>query len=323
VRSDRLLAMLLTLQSRGTATAPELAERLEVSVRTVYRDVEALSAAGVPVYTEQGRGGGIKLLSGYRTDATGLTPSEARTLFAFSGRGVLPDDAADRELRSAFRKLLAALPEHQRAEAERAQERILVEPRPWMRRGSEKVPCLPVVQQAVVSGERLSLDYHAARRPRPGNYVVDPVGLVVKAGVWYLVGYSKGEPRMFRVSRIRFAEPAGPADLPADAPSLAELWDKMRARFEQPGGGVRVRVEVPSERVGMVLGTCSAEMVDQPERHPHPQEPRHETLVITFRSTNHAWWTLAALAEEVQVIDPPEVRDALVRIAETTLRRYR
>ena len=323
VRSDRLLAILLTLQARGGVTASELAERLEVSVRTVYRDVEALSAAGVPVYTERGRGGGIRLLPGYRTDATGLTPAEARSLFAFSGRGVLPDDTADRQLRSAFRKLLAALPESQRAEAERAEQRILVEPRPWMRRGSERVPALPVVQQAVLGGERLRLRYHASGRSEPGEYAVDPVGLVVKAGVWYLVAYSRGEPRMFRMSRIREAEPAGPARLPPDVPPLAELWERMRARFEQPGGGVRVEALVDRGRAGRVLGFCSSELIDRPDVRPHPDRPDRDVLALTFRTMVHAWVALAPLADDVEVIGPPDVRDELVRIAEVTLRRYR
>lgn len=322
MRSDRLLAILLTLQARGRATAPELAERLEVSVRTVYRDVEALSSAGVPVYTERGRGGGIRLLPGYSTDATGLTPAEARSLFAFSGRGVFPDDAADRNLRSAFRKLLAALPEGHRAEAERAEQRILVEPSPWMRRGGEPVPWLAVVQDAVLGGERLRLRYRASGRSQPKDYEVDPVGLVVKAGVWYLVAYNLGSPRMYRVGRVRAAEPAGPAELPPDVPPLEELWDRMRASFERPGGGVRIELASPKNRIAWVLGACSAELTEQPERREHPDQPDHEILTLTFRSEAHAWMMLASQADFVQVIGPPEVRDQLVRNARSTLRRY-
>ena len=322
MRSDRLLAILLTLQARGEVTAPELAERLEVSVRTVYRDVDALSSAGVPVYTERGRGGGIRLLAGYKTDATGLTPDEARSLFTFSGRGVFTEDNADRHLRSAFRKLLAALPEERRAEAERVEERILVEPRPWMRRGGERVPWLPLVQDAVLAGERLRLRYQASGRKEPRDYEVDPVGLVVKAGVWYLVAYSQEEPRMYRVGRIRDAKAIGPAVLPADVPSLEDLWDRMRASFERPGGGVRVELVVPRNRTAWVLGICSSELVERPERREHPDQPDHEILTLSFRSETHAWMMLAAQADYVQVVEPPEVRDELVRNAKMTLRRY-
>lgn len=323
MRSDRLLAILLTLQVRGRITAPELAAQLEVSVRTVYRDVEALSSAGVPVYTEQGRHGGIVLMPGYRTDATGLTAAEARALFAFSGRGTMTDEATDRDLRSAFRKLLAALPEGQRDEAQRAGERILVEPRPWGRRGGEATPALPAVQLAVLGGRRLRLRYHAAGRPEPGDYEVDPVGLVVKAGVWYLVAYRDEEPRMFRVSRIREAEGGEPARLPPDAPPLAELWDRMRSRFEHPGGGVTVVVSVPRARAGRVLGFASFQLTDRPARRPHPERPDQEVLELAFRSVEHAWYALAPLADDVEVLEPDEVREELVRVAEATLRRYR
>jgi predicted DNA-binding transcriptional regulator YafY len=342
VRSDRLLAILLTLQARGRATAPQLAEQLEVSVRTVYRDVEALSSAGVPVYTEQGRGGGIALLAGYRTDATGLTPAEAQALFTFSGRGVLADDAGDRHLRAAFRKLLAALPESQRAEAERAEQRILVEPRPWRRRAGEPVPTLPAIQKAVLAGERLRMEYQSANRTEPRTYDVDPVGLVVKAGIWYLVAYRDGEPRMFRVGRARRAEPVGPAQLPADVPTLAELWDHLRLRFEQPGGGVRVDLVVPRDKVGWVIGACSDQLIDRPERQPvaathrddsaavhvEPSDPSDgtagcERLILTFRTAQHAYLALAPVADTVDVIAPGEVRDDLVRLAEAIIARHR
>lgn len=343
MRSDRLLAILLTLQARGRATAPQLAEQLEVSVRTVYRDVEALSSAGVPVYTEQGRGGGIALLAGYRTDATGLTPAEAQALFTFSGRGVLADDAGDRHLRAAFRKLLAALPESQRAEAERAEQRILVEPRPWRRRGGEPVPMLPAIQQAVLTGERLRMEYQAAGRTEPRTYDVDPVGLVVKAGIWYLVAYRDGEARMFRVGRARRAEPVGPAQLPADVPPLAELWDHLRLRFEQPGGGVRVELVVPRDKVAWVIGACSDQLIDRPEREAessamHPggygavqvEAPatadgpiEHDRITLTFRTAQHAHLALAPVADTIDVVSPEEVRENLVRLAEAIIARHR
>lgn len=322
MRSDRLLAILLTLQARGRATAPELAERLEVSVRTVYRDVEALSSAGVPVYTEQGRGGGICLLAGYRTDATGLTRDEARALFTFSGRGVFGDTGQDRALQSAFRKLLAALPEAQQAQAAQAEERILVEPRPWGRRRTDHAPALATIQQAVLAGERIRMRYRAAGRAEPGEYLLDPVGLVVKAGVWYLVAYRDGESRMFRLSRVVDAEPAGPARLPADVPPLDELWDQMRSRFEQPGGGVQATVAVGSDDVGRLLGTVNTYLIDRPERRSDPERPDHELVVLTFRAIPQAAVALLPLVELSEVVDPPELRDELARMARVALDRY-
>src|SRR2546423_5095142 len=148
MRSDRLLSLLLLLQGRGRLPARELAARLEVSERTIHRDVEPLSGAGVPVYAERGRRGGVALLPGYRTDVSGLTGSDAQALFIFAGRGTLADLGLERDLRGALRKLMAALPEPQRPGAVQAQERVLVEPRGWMRR-AEELPHLATVQAAV------------------------------------------------------------------------------------------------------------------------------------------------------------------------------
>src|SRR5258708_23043960 len=131
MRSDRLLSIMLLLQTRGRMSARDLAKRLEGSERSIYRDVDALSAAGVPIYTERGRHGGCELLAGFRSDLTGLTSDEARALFVFTGRGTLGDLGLEGHLRAALRKLLASLPEPHRPEAPRAQQRVVVHPRGW------------------------------------------------------------------------------------------------------------------------------------------------------------------------------------------------
>src|SRR5437899_294031 len=161
MRSDRLVSVLLLLQAHGRLSARDLAGRLEVSERTIHRDVEALSAAGVPVYAERGRHGGIALLPGYRTDVSGLTSAEARALFVFAGRGTLADLGLEGELRSALRKLLSVLPEPHRPGAERAADRVVVDPRGWMR-SRDDLPHLATVQEAVWRDRRLRIRY---RRP--------------------------------------------------------------------------------------------------------------------------------------------------------------
>ena len=176
VRSDRLLATLLLLQSHGRLPAPEIARRLEVSRRTVSRDVEALSAAGVPVYCERGRNGGVALLEGYRTDVTGMTDEELRALVALGSSA--DGGALGSSLASASRKLLAALPDARRAGVDRARRRLLVEHQGW-RRAPEELPALPALDAALVADERVRLQYatgdaaHATvahRRPvRPGQ----------------------------------------------------------------------------------------------------------------------------------------------------------
>ncbi|MER6301607.1 HTH domain-containing protein, partial [Kitasatospora sp. NPDC001539] len=209
MKADRLLSILLLLQTRGRVPATELAERLEVSVRTIYRDVESLSAAGVPVFTERGRHGGINLLPGYRTDVTGLTADEARALFVLSAQGAHSDLGLDGALGSALRKVMAALPAPHRPAAERVSERILVDPARWMQGpqpGAGSGPDLGELQYAVFADRRLRLCYRHSGTPAPVEYTVDPYGLVSKASVWYLVADLHGEPRLFRADRVLAAE---------------------------------------------------------------------------------------------------------------------
>lgn len=204
MKSDRLLSILLLLQTRGRVAAPELAERLEVSVRTIYRDIEALSASGVPVYAERGRHGGIALLPGYRTDVTGLTADESRALFILAAQGAHSALGLDSAFRSALRKVMAALPEPHRPAAELTSRRILVEASRW-RGGPMPAVDLGVLQEAVLTERRLRLRYRHSGTDTPRAYTVDPYGLVSKAGVWYLVADRRAEPQLFRADRVREA----------------------------------------------------------------------------------------------------------------------
>lgn len=302
MRSDRLLAILLLLQTHGRRTAPELAENLEVSVRTIYRDVEALSSAGVPVYTEQGRGGGVRLIAGYRTDATGLTAGEAQALFTFSGRTATGDSVTDAHLRAAFRKLLAALPAEQRPAAQRGEQRILVEPQGWGRR-PETGEFLGVLQQAVVDGRSVFLRY---RRPghAPAEYVVHPVGLVAKAGVWYLVACRDDQPRTYRSGRIEHAELRGSVALPAALPPLAELWETMRTAFERPDTGVVIEVRAPHEVTRYLIEGTSAELIAEPTTRRAPTHEGHDIVTLTFRSVDHARALLLGHYDRIEVLEP-------------------
>ena len=260
MRSDRLLSVLLLLQVHGRLSARELAGRLEVSERTIHRDVEALSAAGVPVYAERGRHGGIALLPGYRTDVSGLTAPEARALFVFAGRGTLADLGLERELRSALRKLLSVLPEPHRPGAEQAAGRVVVDPRAWMR-SRDELPHLAAVQDAVWRDRRLRVRYRRPGASDPVERLLDPYGLVAKAGTWYLVGADGGEPRLYRVSRIEAAEVTDEAAERPATLDLEALWEELRGRVEGRGPGVDVRARVRAERVEMVLRIVAAQLV--------------------------------------------------------------
>src|SRR6202045_1280251 len=226
MKSSRLLEMLLLLQARGQVTAAELAERLEVSPRTVYRDAEALSSAGVPIYTERGRAGGIRLLPGYRTDVTGLTQDEARALFVLTTGGAQEDLGLGTAARSAILKVMRAVPEPFRPAAAATSQRILVDPAGWMR-PPDPVGALGVLQAAVFTDRRLRLGYRSSGQGLASERVVDPYGLVCKAGIWYLVADQGGEPRLFRVSRVASAVVAEEPVRRRAGMELAEGWSSL------------------------------------------------------------------------------------------------
>src|SRR5262245_47706765 len=226
VRASRLVSFLLLLQTRGHLTAAELAERLEVSERTVQRDGQALAASGVPIASVRGPAGGYRLERGYRTKLTGLDSTEAEALFV----GPAAELGLGRELAAARLKLLASLPAELQERASRASELFHVDPRGWFRE-DDRVPHLALIAGTLWRGNRLDMRY------REGADVVsrrlDPLGLVLKAGVWYLLARRRGEERVYRVSRIVSArERAEPCDRPGDF-DLAAAWARRSEAFER------------------------------------------------------------------------------------------
>lgn len=197
MRADRLVATLLVLQARGRVTAATLATELEVSVATARRDLEALSAAGIPVYPQSGRGGGWQLLGGARTDLSGLSADEARALFLLVG----PAAAVAPEAKSALRKLVRALPETFRESAAAAAEAVVLDPAQWGAGDVEPSPFLSILQDAVIARQRVRLTYRGWSRDAEER-LVDPWGLVEKGSVWYLIGGERGEQRSYRLDRI-------------------------------------------------------------------------------------------------------------------------
>lgn len=318
MRADRLLAMLLLLQTRGRLSAPELARELEVSERTVLRDVDALSAAGVPVYTERGRHGGIALLAGYRTDVTGLTADEARALFAFGGRGG-PDDGS---LQSALRKLLASLPEARRPEIQAAGDRVVVDPTGW-RRQPDETPALAAIREAVWADRRLRLRYRTSDAPVARAFTVDPWGLLAKAGSWYLIAAHRNRPRLFRVSRIRSAEQTGePADRPADL-DLEATWQQLRGHLERAADPVEVVLRVRRGLTAQVLRLAAPQLAGPPGTpEVDPDRPTWQRVTLPFRAIGAARAALLAFGADVEVLSPPEVRADLVATAHAILTRY-
>lgn len=322
MQADRLLALLLLLQANGLTSAAALARRLEVSTRTIYRDIDALSAAGVPVYAERGRHGGCALLPGFRTDVSGLTADEARALFVFAGRGLPGGLGHESELKSALRKLLAAVPEAHRPAAVQARERVVVDPTSWSGQ-AEPVAHLATVQAAVWADRQLRLRYRSSDAPASRELVVEPYGLVAKAGTWYLIGAERGEPRLFRVSRI---EAADVLEAPAERPpglDLEALWLELRRRFDERGGeGLAVRALVRTDNAARFVRMSAGPTIEPALRRDHPSDPAWTEVDLRFRGEGPAVAFLLGFGGDVEVVEPASLRDAMAAAARAIAARY-
>lgn len=319
MKSDRLLSVLLLLQTRGLVPATELAERLEVSVRTIYRDVEALSASGVPVYAERGRNGGIALLPGFRTDVTGLTADEARALFVLAARGAHAALGLDAALGSALRKVMAALPAPHRPAAEQTSRRILVDPVRWMS-GPRRAVDIGDLQDAVFADRRLLLAYRHSGADAPCTYTVDPYGLVVKAGVWYLIADLDGVPRLFRADRVRHASLTDEPVVRRDGVEPADVWEALRRQVEERPGDVRLRVRVHRSRLDLFVRLNAGVLTGGPVADPARQG---EWLLAELAVPEVAWArSLLAFGPNLEVLEPQEARVLLARAAAEVTELY-
>lgn len=313
MKSDRLLAILLLLRARSPLPAGELARRLEVSVRTVYRDVDALSAAGVPVYAERGRHGGIALLPGYRTDVSGLTADEARALFVLTERSAHSALGLDAALASALRKVMAALPAPHRPAAELTSRRILVDPERWMSRPGPVVE-LDVLHTAVLADVRLRIRYRHSGETRLRTYTVDPYGLVAKAGVWYLVADRRRRPQLFRADRVASAAALDAAVQRRPGSELADVWAVLRKQVEDRPGPVVVTARVARDRLDMFRRILGPVLDPQPA----PDEGATAEGRVRVRLRLPALGAVRQLLQfgaDVEVLDPPEARTELARAA--------
>lgn len=250
MRADRLLSILLLLQVQRRITASDLAQRLRVSARTIHRDMEALSGAGVPVVAERGAGGGWHLLEEYRTNLTGLNEVEVQALFLASPGRLFADLGLAQAADGALIKLLAALPTRQRHRAEDIQQRIHIDVAGW-RQIEGTVPALPTVQEAIWGERKLRIRYQRGE-DRDVERVIDPLGLVAKGSLWYLVAAHDGELRTYRVSRINEAEVLDePCVRPADF-DLAAFWAQSSREFITSLPQYRATVRAAPSTVQMI-----------------------------------------------------------------------
>lgn len=314
MRASRLLSILLLLQARGRMTARELADELEVSLRTVYRDVEALSAAGVPVYADRGPAGGYRLLDGYRTRLTGLQGDEAQSL-ALAG---IPGQAAElglgEVLAAAQLKLMAALPPELRSRAGRIRERFHLDAPAWFR-GAAPVPHLTVVADAVWNQRQLQVRYQRWDRKTEVARTLDPLGVVLKSGTWYLVARSTDQVRVYRVSRLLSVEILPERFTRPEDFDLTSYWRGWAERFEASVYRAEAVVRLSPQacgRVPILLGSTISRAVR--ETASEPDEDGWVRAVIPIESVEHARIELLKLGEGAEALEPPELR---ARLAET------
>ncbi|WP_418960988.1 helix-turn-helix transcriptional regulator [Streptomyces tritici] len=319
MRADRLVSLVLLLRQRGRLTAETLARELEVSTRTVLRDIEALSAAGVPVYAERGRHGGFALLPGFRTELTGLNHDEALALLtAGSGRGEQVFGLGS-ALASAMRKVVDALPENHRATAGDAARRFLVDPETDLlsrRLVTEEIPGTTMleVRRAVLAGHKLRIHYAAAGRT-PEWRTVDPIGLVTVRDRAYLLATRSGEDRTYRLSRVRAAEELPePAQRP-DRVDLDRIWRERSARFLSDSH-LTVLLKLNPARREELLDTALAVRAEQPDTDGRLR------LEVTFQDARHAEWALWQLGTDAEALAPQSLRTALRDRAAALVARY-
>lgn len=318
MRASRLVQLLLVLQARGRTTAAVLATELEVSERTIHRDVDALSAAGVPIYAERGPGGGIQLVDGYRTRLTGLTADEAEALF-LSG---LPGPAAELGLgtvvAAARLKVLAALPTELRARASRLVERFHLDAAGWFH-AAESVPHLAALADAVWESRRIQVAYR--RGSSQVERRIEPLGLVLKAGVWYVVAATEGQVRTYRARRIVAVRDTGETfSRPADF-DLPSHWNESIAAYERDMPRVEVTVRVDRRAIGLLADMVGERAVRDAEVLEEADEGWRR-LRLTAEWPDEVPGRMLAMGGAVEILDPPEIRERAIALARDLIERH-
>ncbi|GGT30077.1 helix-turn-helix transcriptional regulator [Streptomyces purpureus] len=320
MRADRLVSLVLLLRQRGQLTADTLARELGVSTRTVLRDIEALSAAGVPVYAERGRHGGFSLLPGFQTALTGLNHDEALALLVAGSRRGAQLFGLGSALASAMLKVVDALPEGLRDTAAGAAQRLLIDPETDLlsrRVAAEELPDTVVaeVRRAVLAGHKLRIHYAAVNQTAKWR-TVDPIGLVTVRDQAYLLATKAGADRTYRLSRVLAAEEL---DEPAQRPDRVDLdraWQERNTRFRTGGDQVAVLVRVDPARREYLVGTVLAVRAEEPDADGWLR------MDVIFQDARHAEWALWRLATDAEALAPQWLRTSLSDRAASIAARY-
>jgi predicted DNA-binding transcriptional regulator YafY len=321
MRASRLINALLLLQTRGQMTAAQLAEELEVSERTIHRDIEALSAAGIPVYAARGPHGGVALVEGYRTRLTGMTAEEAEALFLSGVPGPAAELGLGTVMAAARLKVLAALPPELRSRASRLVERFHLDVTGWFQTG-EEAPLLSALSEAVWESRPLDVVYE--RHDRRVERRLRPLGLVLKAGVWYVVAEHEGQVHTYRAARVKQAIPiAERFERPADF-ELASYWAESTAAYERDIERIDVTLRVDPSATHALLDLLGESVFRAAERltPPEPDPDGWIQLQVRLDYPDEVPSKLLALGQFGEVIGPPDTRRAVAALARQTAARY-
>jgi predicted DNA-binding transcriptional regulator YafY len=319
MRASRLLSILLLLQTRGRMSAQALAAEVESSVRTVFRDVDQLSAAGIPVWAERGRNGGFQLQEGWRTKLTGLTAAEASAIFLAGLPGPAADLGLGEAMTSAQLKLLAALPAEWQAGANRVGSRFHLDPVDWFR-SAEPAEHLRSVAEAVWHERRLKLRYRSWKRV--SDRVVDPMGLVLKAGTWYMVARADSEVRTFRLSGIQALEVLDVRFTRPRQFDLARYWSESTQRFETEVYRGEARLRVSSLGFRWLQSFSPTVAATAARTASPPESDGWLRVTIPIESPEDGARELLKLGAEAEVLEPPELRTLLTGTTERLAALY-
>jgi predicted DNA-binding transcriptional regulator YafY len=322
MRASRLVNLLLLLQTRGRLTAGQLAGELEVSERTIFRDVEALSAAGIPIYTERGPHGGVQLVDGYRTRLTGLTADEAEALFLSGVPGPASELGLGTVMAAARLKVLAALPPELRSRATRLVERFHLDAAGWFH-ASEAVPHLPTLAEAVWDSRVTQISYE--RGDRLVERRIQPLGVVLKAGIWYLVADSDGNTRTYRVSRVTRAAPTDEWFVRSPEFDLASYWAASTVAYERDVPRQEVVVRIDPDFIGGLADLVGVQAIREaelltPRDAPDPDGWQHLRLRLDWPHEVPA--RLLALGDRLEALAPPALREQVASLARQVADRY-
>ncbi|HET7579674.1 MAG TPA: YafY family protein [Bacillales bacterium] len=318
MRADRLISILLLLQSNGRMTAEQLAKKLEVSERTVYRDMDALSSAGIPVFADRGANGGWSLLEEYRTSLTGLKESEIQALFVSPSGQLIEDLGLTRTAEDARAKLLAALPEGYRHNGMDVWNRIHIDTSRW-RQPQEQIASFETLKKAIWSNHRLTIDYERANGEK-NTRTVDPLGLVAKGGTWYFIASKEGDIRTYRVSRIQSATlTEEPFERPEDF-DLVQYWKASTKKFIKNLPKYEVHAEVAPAILPRLKFTGRFVQVNGIGE---PNSKGWVPIKFSFDTKEEAKEYILGFGDQIKVVEPKTLQGEILEMAEAAVAFYK